>query len=152
MGLLSSTRRKHKLRISPDQQGRCWCSPHPKCLFHEGPVSHHAPSYSCPHGAWASLEMQHKAPETEDWAPLLDPVPYCIPVLGPGSNMQWGPHTSHYFCLWNSLISTSPAVCSLYFREPPMTALQVHKAENHYVKLIVGKFTPMIFEETIWSN
>lgn len=36
MGLLSSTRCKHKLRISPDQQGRCWCSFCSECLFMKG--------------------------------------------------------------------------------------------------------------------
>ena len=115
-GPMSSTRCKHRIRPSPDQQGRGWCSHHPECLFNrEGPESHNAYSTSCPHRPWASLVMQHRAPESEVRSLSCTWGPTGTLLLAQEAMCSGDSHTSHSSCLWTSLLNTPPAAWSSYF-------------------------------------
>lgn len=137
-GLQSRTCHKPKLRISPDQQRRGWCSSHPECLFQgEAPVSHWAWVLPCPHRVQASLFTGHKAPEPEVWGRLLDAVSLLDPCTWLRKPCAVGTKKLPVFV--NELPTDKHVSCHPWFMfsgHPLMVTLQAQKTENYYVKLL----------------
>lgn len=111
-----------------------------------------AQSSLCPYMARASLFVQQKAPEPKGWGPLLDTRALLDPWHW--SRQQCAVGTQKLPVSVNfPLINRSPAPCGSYFQGILLRLLCKWKDWELLCKITpVGQFTPVICEESLWSN